>query len=183
MNLPTRIHWQKCLTLLLTLICTATATTVSAQTGSTLDAVLVPGKTVWITDATGREEKARVVSLTGDVLTTAVGDEMRRLHASEVTRVRQRRNDSLLNGALIGAGVLVTTGLVMCSMMEPWENCRDDVKPMLTLGAIGAGIGMAVDALLRDRDTTYNPTAGNTTLRVAPIVAARAKGVRFAVAF
>ena len=160
-----------------------TASTASAQTPPTLESALVPGKTVWITDTNGREEKARVVSLTGDVVTAAVGEEMRRLSTSEVTRVRQRRNDSVLNGALIGAGVLVTTGLVMCTLMEPWENCRDDVGPMLTLGAIGAGIGMGIDALIRGRETTYTTTAGAATVRAAPILTARTKGVRFTIAF
>ena len=168
---------------LLLLCLVGTASTASAQTPPTLESALVPGKTVWITDTNGREEKARVVSLTGDILTTAVGDEMRRLSASEVTRVRQRRHDSVLNGALIGAGVLVTTGLVMCNLMEPWENCRDDVGPMLTLGAVGAGIGAAIDALIRGRETTYDTTAGAARLRVAPVLAARTKGVRFTVAF
>ena len=168
---------------LLLLCLVGTVSTASAQTPQALESALVPGKTVWITDTNGREEKARVVSLTGDILTTAVGDEMRRLNAGEVTRVRQRRNDSVLNGALIGAGVLVTTGLVMCNLMEPWENCRDDVGPMLKLGAIGAGIGIAIDALIRGRVTTYDPTAGTTKVRAAPILTARAKGVRFTVAF
>lgn len=166
------------------LLCSAiTAPTATAQTPQALESALAPGKTVWITDSSGREEKARVVSLTGDTLTAAVGNEMRRLSASEVTRVRQRRNDSVLNGALIGAGVLVTTGLVMCTLMEPWENCRDDVGPMLTLGAIGAGIGMGIDALIRGRETTYTTTAGDAKLQAAPILTGRTKGVRFTVTF
>lgn len=168
---------------LLLLCLVVTVSTASAQTSTPLESALVPGKTVWITDTTGREEKARVVSLTGDTLTTAVGEEMRRLNASEVTRVRQRRNDSVLNGALIGAGVLVTTGLVICNMMEPWENCRDDVGSMLKLGAIGAGIGIVIDAVIRGRVTTYDPTAGAAKVRAAPILAAGTKGVRFTVAF
>ena len=33
-----------------------------------------------------------------------------------------RQSDSLLNGALIGAGAGVASGLFFCSLMEPWEN-------------------------------------------------------------
>jgi hypothetical protein len=60
----------------------------------------------------------------------------------ETKLVAVRHSDSLLNGALIGAGVAVASGLLVCRTMEPWENCRDDVGPMLRIGAIGAAIGI-----------------------------------------
>ncbi len=56
--------------------------------------------------------------------------------------VEVRQSDSLLNGALIGAGVAVASGLGFCTLMEPWENCRDDFGSMVKAGAIGAGIGI-----------------------------------------
>ena len=49
-----------------------------------------------------------------------------------------RESDSVLNGALIGAGVAVASGLFLCTRTEPWRNCRDDVGPMLRIGAVGA---------------------------------------------
>ena len=52
--------------------------------------------------------------------------------------VAVRESDSLLNGALIGTGAAVASGLLLCTMMEPWENCRDDYGPMARIGAIGA---------------------------------------------
>ena len=60
-----------------------------------------------------------------------------------------RQHDSLWNGALIGAGAGVASGLFLCTRMEPWDNCRDDFGAMFKLGAIGAGIGMGIDALIR----------------------------------
>src|SRR5688500_1895542 len=62
-----------------------------------------------------------------------------------------RQSDSLIHGALIGAGAAVASGLVFCTLMEPWDNCRDDVGPMIRIGAIGAGIGMGIDALIRKK--------------------------------
>lgn len=82
-----------------------------------------------------------------------------------------RQSDSLLNGALIGAGAAVASGLVFCTLMEPWDNCRDDVGPMLKIGAIGAGIGMGIDALIRKN------------VYAAPIITGRAKGLQLSFRF
>lgn len=92
-----------------------------------------------------------------------------------------RESDSLLNGALIGAGVGVVSGLLLCRSAEPWENCRDDVGPMIKIGAIGAGIGIAIDALIRKK--VYRSASGATEVHAAPIVSRRAKGGRLSVSF
>ncbi len=92
-----------------------------------------------------------------------------------------RQSDSLLNGALIGAGVAVASGLAFCTLMEPWDNCRDDVGPMIKIGAIGAGIGIGIDALIRRK--VYQSASGATEVHAAPIVGPRAKGLRLSVRF
>jgi hypothetical protein len=98
-------------------------------------------------------------------------------------RVTVGRNDSVLNGALIGAGVAVASGLFLCTRTEPWANCRDDVGPMLKIGALGAGIGIAIDALIRDRRTLYESADGSSRLLAAPIVGRRGAGLRLSLIF
>ena len=95
--------------------------------------------------------------------------------------VAVRESDSLLNGALIGAGVGVASGLFLCTRTEPWRNCRDDVGPMIKIGAIGAGIGIGIDALIRRK--VYQSASGATEVHAAPIVGRRAKGLRLSVKF
>lgn len=95
--------------------------------------------------------------------------------------VTVRESDSLLNGALIGAGAAVASGLFFCTTMETWDNCRDDVGPMLKIGAIGAGIGMGIDALIRKK--VYQSASGATEIHAAPIISRRAKGLRLSVSF
>ena len=90
-----------------------------------------------------------------------------------------RQSDSLLNGALIGAGAGVASGLALCTMMEPWRNCRDDFGPMLKVGAIGAGIGMGIDALIRTK--VYQ--SASAEVHAAPIIGRRAQGLRLSVRF
>jgi hypothetical protein len=99
--------------------------------------------------------------------------------ASGATVVRQ--SDSLVNGALIGAGVAVASGLFICTRMEPWDNCRDDVGPMLRLGAIGAGIGIGIDALIRKK--VYQSASGGTVVHAAPMLGRRVQGLRLSVKF
>ena len=180
--------WLKRIALLI-LCSVSTVSVVSAQAlqgaGRNLEAAVLPGMTVWITDADGREEKTRIVGVSGDIVTTSAGDEIRRLRTADVTRVRARRSDSLINGALIGAGAAVASGLFLCSLTETWENCRDDAGPMLRIGAIGAGIGIGIDALIRGRRTIYETggSRGSTRLRAATIVARRARGVQVSLSF
>ena len=92
-----------------------------------------------------------------------------------------RQSDSLLNGALIGAGAGVASGLLLCRTMEPWQNCRDDFGSMALTGAIGAGIGMGIDALIRKK--VYQTASGGTEVYAAPLFGRRAKGLRLSVTF
>lgn len=139
--------------------------------------------TVWITDFLGREEKARVVGVADGIVTATAGEDVRRFRTADVMRVRARHSDALINGALIGAGVAVASGLFLCSLTEPWENCRDDVGPMLRIGAIGAGIGLGIDALIRSRKTIYEAPRRSTSMRVVPYVARHGGGLQVSVSF
>ena len=76
------------------------------------------------------EERMRIVGVSGNVVTAMVGEGTRQLSTTDIVRVRARHSDSVLNGALIGAGAAVAAGLYLCNVTEPWENCRDDFGPM-----------------------------------------------------
>jgi len=65
--------------------------------------------------------------------------------------------------------------------MEPWRNCRDDYGSMLMTGAIGAGIGMGIDALIRKK--VYQTASGSAVVHAAPIIGRRAQGLRLSVQF
>ena len=144
---------------------------------------LEPGMSVWITDARGHQERIRLAGISGDVLTAAGRGRIRQIHKRDITRIQVRRSDSLLNGALIGAGSGVASGLLICNLMEPWENCRDDVGPMFAFAGLGAAIGMGIDALRRDRAVVYDTTQVSTQFSAAPIVTRSGGGVRVSFRF
>ena len=169
--------------LLATMTGTATGQTTPAQE-SDLEKLLVPGRTVWLTDATGLETRARIVRVADGMVTTDNTNNARSsLRLADVRRVRVRKADSILNGALIAAGSAVGTGLFVCTRTEPWANCRDDVGSILALGGLGAAAGAAVDALLRDRHTIFEASAGGPRLDAAPLITRDKLGVNIALKF
>jgi hypothetical protein len=172
---------------LLILLSVSTGSAVSAQTpqgvNPKLETMLIPRMTVWITDSSGREEKTRVVAVSGDIVTAAVDGDIRRLRTTDVMRVKVRHSDSVLNGALLGAGAAVSSGLALCRLTETWANCRDDVGPMLRIGAIGAGVGIGIDALIRGRRTIYDTTKGSRRLHALPTLARHAAGLQVSLNF
>ena len=105
-----------------------------------------------------------------------------RLRTQDPQPVEVRVNDSVLNGALIGAGVAVASGLFICRAMEPWEICRNP-GPLLKSAAFGAGVGIAIDALIRGRKTVYEPAPGTARLYAAPMIGRRAGGVQVSLSF
>jgi hypothetical protein len=108
---------------------------------------------------------------------TPIADSVREHVAAVAAQTARRRSDSLVNGALIGAGIAVGAGLAFCTAMEPWDNCRDDYGPMLRIGAIGAAIGVAIDALIRER------VPATTRITAAPLVSRDAKGMQVTTRF
>jgi hypothetical protein len=168
------------------LLSVAAVSTAAAQSPpavpSALEAALIPGTTVWITGFDGVESKGRILTLADNVVTIAAGDRTRRLSTTDVAKVKVRHSDSVWNGALIGAGAGVASGLFLCRLTEPWENCRDDIGPMFRIGAVGAGIGICTDALIRGRKTAYE-APGSPRLLATPIVGRHAAGMRVAFTF
>jgi hypothetical protein len=152
-------------------------------TAADLSEALTPGTTAWITAIGGSEERTRVVDVSEDVVVTTSAGSTRHVRRSEIARVRVRRSDSLLDGALIGAGAGLASHLFGCRLTEPWDICLHDTGPQLTFAAVGAGIGVTADALIRGRQTVFEAPPGSTRLRVLPVAAPGAAGVHLSLSF
>ena len=162
----------------------ATASSALAQPPqeTNLETALIPGTTVWITDSAGREHKTRIVEVSGGVVTASAGEDVRRFRTTDVMQVKVRDSDSLINGALIGAGVGVASALFVCRLMEPWEVCFDNVGPLVAFGAIGAGAGIGIDALVGRHLTIYT-APGRTEIDAIPLFVKRGGGLQLSVSF
>jgi hypothetical protein len=79
--------------------------------------------------------------------------------------------------------VAVASGLFLCTRTEPRENCRDDAGPIARIAALGAAIGIGIDALVRGRKTIYEAGPVMMRPRIPPIAAERACGLQVTVGF
>lgn len=152
-----------------------------------LDTRLKPGDTIWVTDAHGREIKGKFTSLAAEALTIKA-DGSRTFPAADVRLVQERRDDSLRNGALIGFAIgSVGFGLACVATIDDKDRgwCA---LVALGDGALGAVVGVVVDALIPGKKLVVYRAPGpsgasHARLSIAPLVTPRAKGLALSFAF
>jgi hypothetical protein len=148
-----------------------------------------PGDTVYVTDDAGQERKARILELSRSSLLLAMDATRLDLSENNVKRIRQRLSDPLLNGAAIGAVSVMTLATVSSIAFSDRSEGETfgwaDAGFILYLGAIGAGVGIGIDALIQGRKIIYE-TSGTISRRsfgVSPMLSPRLRGVRLSVRF
>ena len=151
-----------------------------------LNTRLRAGDTVWVTDAQGREVKGKIAAIGADALTLG-GGSGRTFGATDVATIRSRETDTLRSGALIGLGVGAASGLALCAAAEA-SGPSDYAWCGAIFGAVGAGIGVGIDALTPGRKIVAYRAPGaagapSARLSIAPFVTPRAKGLAVAYSF
>jgi hypothetical protein len=142
-----------------------------------------PGDTAYVTDENGHERKVRILDLSASSLGVRLDDARREFSERSVRRIRQRLPDPLMNGAVIGGVSIVTLStvgaLAFADRSEGESFGWADAGFILYLGAIGAGIGTGIDAVIQERKTIYE-RAGVAALqvRVAPMVSRHGWGAK-----
>jgi hypothetical protein len=116
-----------------------------------LRVLVKPGDTITVTDTVGREVRGSIAELSDTSLVLLVGGNRRDMPADEVSVIRQRRPDSLANGAKWGLGIGVGLGLLGVAAVASEDDVSDvgfAVLGVLLYGAMGAGIGVGIDAMI-----------------------------------
>lgn len=148
-----------------------------------LDTRLKAGETVWVTDTEGQKTKGKVRALDATSLTLN-GGKGRTFTAAEVRVVELKRHENLAGGTLVGLGVGLGLGLIGASTGCEGGSCLAGVA---LLGAMGAGIGCGIDALIPEnrRDVIYRaqPAQAGARFSVKPLVTGRAKAVVVSIGF
>ena len=152
-----------------------------------LQVLVKQGDTISVTDTTGRELRGRIETLSQSSLSLFVDGGRHDLPEREVRTIRQRRSDSLANGAKwglgIGAGLGLAGGLAIAS---EYSDGGGVYIPILALvyGGIGAGVGAGLDALVLSNQVIYHkPASASARVTVSPLVTSDHKGVRLSVRF
>jgi hypothetical protein len=171
---------------LLCALLTAIAQTATAQevAGSfeQLQVLVKPGDTVTVRDASGVETKGTIAALSSSTLALLAADTRLELSENDVSAIKQRRSDSLANGALIGLaiGAGASAALMIAVGAEEGEEMEVGFALMAIgiYGAIGTGIGVGIDALIKKEHVIFRrqPTT-ELQVGIAPWLTTQRKGV------
>lgn len=153
-----------------------------------LSVLVKPGDKISIVDVTGREAEGRIAKVSRDELTLLTDAGARRLRERDVTKIRQRRSDSLRNGAIIGAAAGAGYGLAMLALLASTSDGGGPipigvVTGMGMLTGIGAAAGAGIDALIARRQVIYEKPGGGGQVSISPIFLDGRRGVAVSVKF
>jgi hypothetical protein len=146
---------------------------VIAQSLEELRLKVKAGDIIYVKDETGREQRAQIVELTPSVLSVSVAGDTREFTDRSVLRIRQRKSDSLWTGGIIGAGVGAALGVLAASFSEECSHSNTSAScagPVLSLTAVGLGVGVGIDAMIQGRKVIYEAPRKSARLVVAPSV-------------
>lgn len=128
-----------------------------AGTFEQLRVLVKPGDRITVIDDAGRETTGSIADLSASSLVLLSGRDRHDFSASDIGTIRQRRSDSLANGAkwglAVGAGLGLLAGLALAS--EAGDAGAFVVGATLFYGGVGAGIGVGVDALISGNQVIY----------------------------
>ncbi len=149
--------------------------------------LLKEGQSVEVIDDQGREIKGKVSLMSVATVRLVRDGKTTEIPFDRITQI-SRPPDSLANGALIGLaggaayGLLGSTvGTSDCDYDGPCYNeAGYIIGATLVFGAIGAGIGVGVDALIRRNRVIYRRDA-DVQARLAPVVAPGVRGAVVAI--
>lgn len=144
-----------------------------------LQRLVKPGATILISDSTAHQLEGRIAELSASALVVVADGKKREFHAGDVATIQQRRQDSLLNGTLIGAAIGAGLGIMGGVSCENDFGCGGSVGEFLALwGSIGAGVGAGVDALIVKPRTIYQTRPDTrTSLKIAPMLGNQRQGL------
>ena len=148
-----------------------------------LPLLLSLGDRMTVTDDTGRELQGELIDLSPSALSVLVDDTRYDLQETDIATVRQRRPDSLKDGALWGfmAGAAIISGLMLSS------GCSFHATGVLAAigvyGGLGAGIGAGVDSAHVGSRVVYDTRGSSRRVSVAPLISRDRKGVAVSLGF
>lgn len=163
------------------LLLAAAALPASAQYAATfeeLPSATKSGQKLFVFDREGNEIRGRLAGVTAGTVTLRVDQGTRELTRDQIILIRTPAQDSVLNGAAIGAAV--TGGFVLLSLAECYD-CSGVGAVLAGSLVWGAGIGALIDACILTPRDVYR--AGKRRLDVQPIVTRHARGASIAVSW
>jgi len=162
------------------------ATAQQANTFEQLQVLVEPGDTVSVLDFSGKTSKGTIAKLSRDSLRLVVDGVARDLPQWTVLEIKQRRSDSLANGAIIGAIPGAAWGMWVALFSDCHGNCAANQAAAIGFSAaLGAGIGLGIDALIIRTHTIYRGSgrASSSHFNIAPVLHGGNRGIAMSLSF
>jgi hypothetical protein len=138
---------------------------------------------VTVVDMQTRRFQGTIADASESLLLLRIGSENRRFEAAEIRSVHIRKEDSLVNGTLLGAAV----GGGLTSLLFLDNECRDDpvcYEAVAVYAGLGALAGLAIDALIHGTTVIYRAASRNERpLRVVPMTGGGRRGIGVMIRF
>ena len=116
---------------------------------------------IWVTLTTGQEIEGRIADLSASSLT--LERVLRAILENEVAAIRQRRDDSVKNGAWWGLGAGVGVGLIAAGIGAGADagylGDSNAIAPVLIAAPLCSLLGAAVDAMIHGKQVIYTRSA------------------------
>jgi hypothetical protein len=152
-----------------------------------LGILVKPGDKVTVVDVTGRETQGRIGKLSRDTLTLVTPAGPRDIGEVDVAQIRQRRDDSLKNGAIIGAVAGTAYYLTMAALLSDTDGGDVIIGTAVAGGVLfagmGAGAGAGIDALITRKQVIYRKSAREISVGVSPLFGRGRRGAAVTVGF
>jgi hypothetical protein len=152
-----------------------------------LTVLVKPGDKISVVDVTGRKSNGRIGTMSRDALTLVTEGVPRRLGEGDVAQIRQRRDDSLKNGAIIGAVAGAAYFVTAAALLQDSDGGDVIVGTAIAGGVLFAGMGAAagvgIDALIARRQVIYQKPGGGSRVSVAPLFGPGRRGAAVSVMF
>jgi hypothetical protein len=155
-----------------------------------LQGVITPGQAVAVTNTSGVEIRAKVAEISAGTITLALPGGAMRIEEQQLVQV-QRIGDPLWDGALIGAGAGFGLGLLSMARCDAGLVCGAAAGPVVLIeSAVGAGVGIGIDALHSGRKLVYlnreaaaSRSRSKASVTVSPVFGRTGQGVMMSVRF
>jgi hypothetical protein len=138
-----------------------------------LSVLVKSGDKITVVEVSGREAEGRIGKLSRDTLTLATPAGPRELGEVDVAEIRQRRDDSLKNGAIIGAVAGTTYFVTMAALLSDSDGGDVIIGTAVAGGVLFAGLGAAagvgIDALIARKQVIYRKSSRETRVSVSPL--------------
>jgi hypothetical protein len=186
---PQFVTWAPLAAVLIILLPVVTAAQEPVKSFDQLNTRLKVGDTVWVTDVQGREVKGKIREL-GPLSLVIDSGGPRMLASADVRLVQERHADSKKDKALIGltvgAGGGFLLGVVLADALDESGSDLSSSESAALFAALGAGVGAGLGALFDGLNpgkprVVYRAAgfagAALGTVRIAPVITPRTKGV------